>query len=156
MVGKRWLYGFIGCIFMVLAVIGALLPVIPATPFLIGAAWAFAQSFPRVERWLYENKYWGPTLVRWRDERVIPLRIKIVAWGSMAASFTFLCITRAPWWVLAISASIIALGSWYIARVPSFASPRVVRSGNEAEQGELPSRSTSTAQPETAASRAPR
>ena len=44
---KRVLYVFLGCVGVVLGAIGAVLPMLPAFPFLMLAAFCFARSSPK-------------------------------------------------------------------------------------------------------------
>lgn len=115
----RFGYVALGCTFVGLGVIGAFLPVMPTTVFLIGALWAFAKSSPRLETWLLEHPRFGPRLVAWRAHRVIPVRVKIFAFSSMAASLALMLITGAPWFAIAAAAAIMLVGVIYIARCPS-------------------------------------
>ena len=112
-------YLVLGCVFVALGVIGAFLPVMPTTVFLIGALWAFSMSSKRLETWLLEHPRWGPRLVAWRAHRVIPWRVKIFAWSSMAVSLGIMAIGRAPWWAIASAAGLMLVGVIYIARCPS-------------------------------------
>jgi hypothetical protein len=116
----RWVYLALGWGFFGLGVAGALLPVIPATPFMLLALWAFSRSSPRLEAWLLAHRVFGPPLRRWREHRVIPLSAKLVAWTSMAVSLGGMIFgARAPWWTVVIAASVMAYGAWFIARCPS-------------------------------------
>jgi uncharacterized membrane protein YbaN (DUF454 family) len=115
----RYGYVALGCMFVGLGVIGAFLPVMPTTVFLIGALWAFAKSSPRLETWLLEHPRFGPRLVAWRAHRVIPLRVKIFAFSSMAASLALMFVMRAPWFAIAAAAALMLIGVIYIARCPS-------------------------------------
>lgn len=117
----RFGYLVLGCVFVALGVLGAFLPVLPTTVFLIGALWAFSLSSKRLEMWLLEHPRFGPPLVAWRQDHVIPLRVKIVAWTSMAASLAIMAIVRAPWWAIASAAALMLIGVIYIARCPSVA-----------------------------------
>lgn len=81
---KRTVYFVLGWVMVALGFIGALLPVMPTTIFLIIAAWCFGRSSPRFEKWLLEHPVFGPTLVKWREHGAIPVRIKWIACGGMA------------------------------------------------------------------------
>ena len=115
----RYVYLAIGLLFVGLGVLGALLPVLPTTPFLLVSLWAFAKSSHRLERWLLEHPRFGPRLVAWREHRVIPLPVKLAAWGSMAASLTIMTIGGVPWFAIAGAAVPMAIGATYIALKPS-------------------------------------
>lgn len=112
-------YLVLGCCFVTLGVIGAFLPVMPTTVFLIGALWAFSLSSKRLETWLLDHPRFGPRLVAWRAHRVIPLRVKLFAWASMAVSLAIMALARAPWWAIASAAGLMLVGVVYIARCPS-------------------------------------
>lgn len=86
----RIVYIFIGCVAVALGVIGIFLPLLPTTPFLLVAAWAFAKSSPRLETWLITHPRLGPPLRDWRERGAIPTRAKIVAVAAMAASLTYI------------------------------------------------------------------
>lgn len=116
----RWAYLALGWLFFGLGVAGVFLPVVPATPFMLLALWAFSRSSARLEAWLLGHPRFGPPLVRWKEHRVIPLRVKLVAWISMAASLALMVfVSRVAWWAVAAAALIMAYGAWFIARCPS-------------------------------------
>ena len=75
----RLVYIAIGCTAVVLGVAGIFLPLLPTTPFLLLAAWAFARSSPRLEAWLVRHPRLGPPISAWRERGAIPARAKIVA-----------------------------------------------------------------------------
>ena len=57
---KRVCYIVLGCIGVGLGALGAVLPLLPAFPFLMLAAWSFAKSSKRLDAWfkgtkLYKN-----------------------------------------------------------------------------------------------------
>ncbi|SDO86848.1 hypothetical protein SAMN05428967_0372 [Phyllobacterium sp. YR620] len=84
---KRTVYFLLGWLMVALGFIGALLPVMPTTIFLILAAWCFSRSSPRFEKWLLEHPVFGPTLVHWREHGAIPKRVKLLACGGMALGY---------------------------------------------------------------------
>ncbi len=116
----RWAYLALGLGFVGLGAVGAVVPGMPTTVFLILATWAFSRSSPRLHDWLYYHPRFGPTLQRWREHRVIPPYVKVIAISCMSASFVFLGATgdRHPL-LLAGVAAVILWGAWFILRCPS-------------------------------------
>jgi len=82
-----WKSGFykpLGFLFLGLAILGAVLPILPSTPFLLLSAWFFARSSEKWHRWLLESELFGPMLRNWEDNRCISIRTKVFAVLSMA------------------------------------------------------------------------
>ncbi|WP_442918177.1 YbaN family protein [Magnetococcus sp. PR-3] len=82
----RHLYLLLGWLFFVLGIIGAFLPVLPTTPFMLLALWAFSKGSEHLHRWLYDHPLFGPPLQRWQRWGVIPARAKMAAIGAMLVS----------------------------------------------------------------------
>lgn len=116
---RRIAYLVVGLLFVGLGVLGAILPVLPTTPFLLVSLWAFSKSSARLERWLLEHPRFGPRLLAWRTNRVIPLPVKLTAWGSMVGSLTLMAVTGVPPTAMIGAASVMAIGAVYIATKPS-------------------------------------
>jgi uncharacterized membrane protein YbaN (DUF454 family) len=55
-----------GCIFVALGIAGIVLPVLPATPFLLAASFCFLKGSPRLYRWIMSNRFFGPRIERIR------------------------------------------------------------------------------------------
>lgn len=62
-----------------LAIIGAFLPVMPTTSFLLIAAACFARSSEKFYMWLINNKRFGKLIIDYREHRGMPLKAKIIA-----------------------------------------------------------------------------
>ncbi|HEC17257.1 MAG TPA: DUF454 domain-containing protein [Sedimenticola sp.] len=75
----KYLLILIGCIFVGLAGLGAVLPVLPTTPFLLVAAACFAKSSERLYCWLLDAPLFGPLIRNWRETRSIPRQAKRLA-----------------------------------------------------------------------------
>ena len=54
---KRIAFVVLGCVSLVLAVIGVVLPILPTVPFLALAAFCFAKSSDRLNNWLINTKF---------------------------------------------------------------------------------------------------
>ena len=80
-----------------LGFIGAFLPILPTTPFMILAAYLFSKSSPRMHSWLTSLPYFGNAIIDWENNRVIRPRAKITAvsvlWIVMLSSIILIDLT---------------------------------------------------------------
>ncbi len=72
-----------GWLSFVLGLIGALLPVMPTTPFMLLAAICFSRSSPKFYVWITSHKYFGPALANFLAGYGLPLRAKILALSTL-------------------------------------------------------------------------
>lgn len=86
-------------IFITLGIIGAILPGMPTTVFLILAAWAASKGWPQMDAWLLNHPKYGPTLRDWRANGTVPRKAKWIATIMMTASGILMLFTSAPFWV---------------------------------------------------------
>lgn len=86
----RRLYLLFGYAMLLMAAAGAVLPLLPMTPFLIVAVWAFAKSSPLLAEKLRNHPRFGPAIRDWQDQRAIPWRAKLIAVGMMTLSALWL------------------------------------------------------------------
>ncbi len=101
-------------------VIGALLPLLPTTPFMLMALWAFSRSSQRVHDWLYNHRIFGPRLQNWDTDRVVPWPIKLTAYISMLGSLSYTAFIGDFHWAIPISTALLILvGIYFISRCPS-------------------------------------
>lgn len=113
-----WL--ILGLGFFALGFIGAFVPLMPTTIFLILAAACFTRSSPRLEAWLLNHPRFGPTLRAWRAEGAAPHRAKIAACLGMALGFGLFWLAVRPglWLGLAV-ASVVAACALFVVSRPS-------------------------------------
>ncbi|MFD2181785.1 YbaN family protein [Rhodoplanes azumiensis] len=115
----RALYFGLGCLMLALGAIGAVLPLMPTTIFLIAAAWCFARSSPRLEAWLLAHPRFGPALRAWRDQRAISRGSKLLACTGMALGFVIFWTTASPGPLVAIPvAAALVVCAAYVATRP--------------------------------------
>jgi uncharacterized membrane protein YbaN (DUF454 family) len=97
---------------------GIVLPLVPTVPFVLLAAFCFANSSPRLEHWLVEHRRFGPHIRSWREARSISRAGKRAAWGAFAASAAVgLVALPLPWRLVPLLAAL--AGSAWIARLPT-------------------------------------
>lgn len=83
-------------IFVILGFIGALLPGMPTTVFLILAAWAASRGWPQMDDWLLNHPKYGSTLRDWRANGTVPRKAKWFATIMMSISAIIMLFTTAP------------------------------------------------------------
>lgn len=91
-VGRMVLMG-IGCVGVALGVVGIVVPVLPATPFLLGAAVCFGRSSPRLSAWLMSTPFLARRIERLRKGGGLSakdkLGIYLVALGLLSPVLIF-------------------------------------------------------------------
>jgi hypothetical protein len=77
------IYLALAAVFFGLAMLGALLPVLPTTPFLLVTSFLLVRSSPALNDRLLRSRVFGPLLEDWRRHRGVRPHVKAV---SIAAS----------------------------------------------------------------------
>jgi uncharacterized membrane protein YbaN (DUF454 family) len=114
------LYLVLGLVFVGLGFVGAFLPVLPTTPFLILAAACFARSSRRLESWLLEHPRFGSLLRAWRERGAIPWKAKLMSLGGVSAGFLLFWIIGKPDWILTTGVvALMLVGLGYVFSRPS-------------------------------------
>ena len=120
----RIAYLALGWLCVGLGLIGAVLPLMPTTVFLIIAAWAFARSSERWHHWLREHNHFGETVRAWEEHHAMPRRAKRLAFIALAASYAFTAYMFGPLsWAAIIGGLCIAGVAIYIAHIPVLNKP---------------------------------
>ncbi|WP_051171311.1 DUF454 family protein [Spongiibacter marinus] len=81
----RMFYLSAGLLFLLLALAGVFLPLLPTTPFLLLTAACFSKSSERCHQRLLASRLFGPTIKRWERQRCVNCRTKWIAVFSMLA-----------------------------------------------------------------------
>jgi len=66
-----------GVVCVALGALGAVIPVLPTTPFLLLAAACFARGSARAHQWLLRNRFSGPVIRTWERDRGLTLKTKV-------------------------------------------------------------------------------
>ncbi len=116
---RRAVWFTVGFVALLLAALGAVLPLLPTTVFLLVAAFAFARSSDRWHAWLLSHRVFGPLIADWRDHRAIDRRAKILSAASMAAVFGISLALGAGTLVLAVQAAVLGAAAAFVLSRPS-------------------------------------
>ena len=84
---KRIALLIVGGLSTTLALLGAFLPILPTTPFLLLAMACYLRSSPELNRRLLANRAFGPYLAQWQHDHTVPLTAKRKAYGLVVLSF---------------------------------------------------------------------
>lgn len=126
----RVLWLILGCVMLALGVIGAFLPVMPTTIFLILAVGCFSRSSPRLERWLLDSPTYGPSLRAWREQGAVSRKGKAYASLGMAVGYGLFWWGAHPsFWLAAIVGLFFLASAAYVLSRPS---PQVLDPSKEA------------------------
>lgn len=87
-------------LFLVLALIGVILPGLPTVPFLLLAAWFSAKGSVRLHRWLYAHPQLGKLLIDWEQQRAISRSSKIMAFILLVLSWVIMYLRIDNIWLL--------------------------------------------------------
>lgn len=115
---KRMIYLGTGWLATALALIGAVLPVVPTVPFLLVALWAFGRSSERLRQRLLSDPIFGPDIKRWHERGAIRRSAKVFAVLAMSGSIAIGLMLGMPGYIVAIQATILAMVSVFIVSRP--------------------------------------
>jgi len=90
---KRYAWMAGGWICLVFAWIGVVTPGIPFSHFVLGAAFCFAKSSPRMHNYLMNHRVFGPFITNWNQKRVFPTRAKYLMAIMMLSSLIIMYFT---------------------------------------------------------------
>jgi uncharacterized protein len=102
-----------------LGILGAFLPVLPTTPFLLLAAACYARSSRRFYRRLLASRMFGPLIDEWRRHRAIPYRTKVSAIVLMGATLGVSIALVRPWWLQCLLGLLGVVLAVFLYRIPS-------------------------------------
>lgn len=105
-------YFVLAWFFFALGIIGAFLPILPTTPFLLLSAWLFSKSSPRFHQWLLELPVAGEGIRDWQDNRVIRPRAKILCSVMILLSLVIIFMNAKILIWVKITVSVILISVW--------------------------------------------
>jgi len=116
----RAIYAGLGAIFFGIGFIGVFLPVLPTTPFMLLALWAFSRSSERLHDYLWNHPKFGPPIQSWKKYGALPLKVKVSALVVMFVSAVFMVfLSGAPFVGIVSALALMAIGALFILTRPT-------------------------------------
>lgn len=92
-----------------LGILGAFLPVLPTTPFLLLAAATFLRGNRGLYDWLMNHPRFGTYISNFLVHKAIPLRVKVVAISTLWITLLYCAVFAAEHWALRLFFILIAI-----------------------------------------------
>lgn len=123
-VSARFLWLLTGLAALAIGAVGVVLPLLPTTPFLLVAAFAFARSSERMNNWLREHQVFGPLINNWHRDGSIDPKTKQTAIAVIVATPVITWLLDVPSWVVACQIVVLSAAAIFILTRPSPAESR--------------------------------
>jgi len=125
---RRGLLVAAGALCVALGVVGAVVPLLPTTVFLLLASACFVRSSHRLHRWLLENRVFGKYLRHYRNGAGMPPAAKIATvvllWLALGTS-ALLAVPANAWWTRGL---LFVVGLGVTIHIVRLKTPRRIRS----------------------------
>ncbi len=118
-IDTRIIWLFTGLAAVAIGAVGVVLPLLPTTPFLLVAAFAFARSSRRLNRWLREHRTFGPLINNWHRDGSIDRKSKTMAIIVIVATPVITWLLNAPFWIVACQVVVLSAVALFILSRPS-------------------------------------
>ncbi len=109
----------IGLLSLAVGALGVALPLLPTTPFILVAAFAFARSSNRLHNWLINHDVFGALISNWQRYGAISRRAKAASVMSMAALLAISLALAAPKAVMLAQLVVLGAAALFILSRPA-------------------------------------
>ncbi len=116
--GIKILWLLAGLASVAIGAIGVVVPLLPTTPFLLVAAFAFARSSTRLNRWLREHRSFGPLIENWHRDGSIDRKVKRTAIIVILITPVISWLFGVPLWLIAGQLVVLSAAAIFILTRP--------------------------------------
>ena len=145
MTPKKIIYAALGCICLVLGVIGVYLPILPTTPFLLLTLFFFANSSEKLHTWFIGTKLYQKHLESFvkKEGMLMQTKVSIVAMVTLLMAIGLFFMARKALWVPCIILGAVWLGHiiyffFFVKTVPAGQAPSVPDEPSATDDPEQP------------------
>lgn len=110
----RIIWLILGLASLAMGGLGAALPLLPTTPFVLLAAFCFGKSSPALHGWLLRNRTFGKAIRDWRANRAISRKGKKASVLAMAVSLVVSLVLAVEPVVLVLQALVLSGAATYV------------------------------------------
>lgn len=114
----KLLYKIIGIASFAVGIVGAFIPLLPTTCFILLAAWCFSKSSPKFHAALKQNRVVGGVITHWEQHHSIPIGAQRIAIGSMLISGALCLLIFDKILIQLFALMFISVGVWYVSQIP--------------------------------------
>lgn len=95
---KRIFFIILGCIGLVMSIVGAIIPLLPAFPFVVLTAFSFGKSSDKLHNWFLETKLYKNNFESFIQGKgmTVATKIKIITSVTITMSIGFYMMSRIP------------------------------------------------------------
>lgn len=115
----RFFWLVAGLLFVAIAMVGVVLPLLPTTPFLLVATYCFARSSERLNRWLLNHPTFGPLIDNWNRYGSIDRKSKRISIIVIVLTPIITVLIGVPMWALAAQIAVLACSATFILTRPN-------------------------------------
>ena len=105
----RLLFTICGTLFLLVGILGVVLPLLPATPFFLLASACYVRGSQALHSRLMSHKYLGTYITNIQEHRGMPLKAKIMTIAVLWASLLF-SLSQADSWLVDAILLMVGLG----------------------------------------------
>jgi uncharacterized membrane protein YbaN (DUF454 family) len=105
---KEKCFMLLGALFLVFAIVGVFLPLVPQVPFAIISAMFFSKGSPRIHQWIRNNKHMGRPVRDWEDHKVVRTKLKLLSITMMICGALLGHWKLLPGWAIAFDVVFLA------------------------------------------------
>jgi len=116
--GIRVFWLLAGLMSVAIGAVGVALPLLPTTPFLLIAAFAFARSSERLNNWLREHRSFGPLIDNWHRDGSIDRKAKRIAIIVLLVTPVITWLFDAPLWFIVCQIAVLSAVAVFVLTRP--------------------------------------
>ena len=109
----KYINGVLGLLFFGLAAVGAVVPVLPTTPFLLLAAFFFLRSSKRLNDWFLGTRLYKRYVATFMETRSMTLRSKFLCAAPGVIAMSVLAVFLPQLWAKVILVALVIFEIWY-------------------------------------------